>query len=32
MEIDVDIINDMFNEIVKLCKCGINKNDSSKIK
>lgn len=30
MEIDVDTTNDMLNEILKSCQCGINKNDSSK--
>lgn len=30
MEIDFDTTNDMLNEILKSCKCGINKNDNSK--
>ncbi|XP_052698393.1 uncharacterized protein LOC128176242 [Crassostrea angulata] len=30
MEIDVDTTNDMLNEILKSCQCGIHKNDNSK--
>lgn len=30
MEIDFDTTNDMLNEILKSCQCGINKNDKSK--
>lgn len=30
MEIDFDTTNDMLNEILKSCQCGINKNDNSK--
>lgn len=32
MEIDFDTTNDMLNEILKSCQCGINKNDNSKTK